>query len=142
MHKIAPKGLFIPVEIMLGFIMQVWRSYLYWSGHGMLPISSWKWLTLVVILHKLFKKTILKIFLHSESCARHSLMADRYELQIKHQLILIILHAVQLSTEILAVHLKCLEGMIYIISISQQYRRAWIGKWFTPEYPYHITHCW
>lgn len=82
------------------------------------------------------------MFLNSESCARHSHIADRYELQTKHQLVLIILHAVELSTKILAVHLKCLEGMIYMISISQQYRRAQIGKWFTPEYPYRTTHCW
>jgi len=56
--------------------------------------------------------------------SRHSLIADRHELQIKHQLILIILHAVELSTEILAVHLKCLKGMIYIISISWKYCRG------------------
>lgn len=57
------------------------------------------------------------IFLHSELCARYSLMSDRHELQIKHHLILIILFVVELSTGTVAVHLKCLKGMIHLISI-------------------------
>lgn len=50
------------------------------------------------------------MFFNSELYARHSLMADRHELQIKHQLILILFRAVELSTAVL----KCLQGALYI----------------------------
>lgn len=47
------------------------------------------------------------------------LLADRHELQIKHQLTLTIWHHMELSIDVLAVDLKCLKGILQTISIGQ-----------------------
>lgn len=104
---------------------EIWLSQLrfYWGPHCYLE----QWSSLIKTKRVLYvqlqinqyishpsktfqgENTILKNILHSEPCARCRVMADKHELQIKH-LILIILHAVELSIGILAVRSKCLLG--------------------------------
>lgn len=140
------------------WLLKVWLSQLrfYWVTCNLKKWSSLikSWHVVCVQLQKNqpgshLSKTLrgkiinmFLIFLHSELCAGYSLMSDRHELQIKHHLILIILFVVELSTGILAVHLKCLKCMIYIISIHWWYCRAWTGKWFISEYSYGTKYCW